>query len=163
MTGTGFALGNRTGAALSGQLTLAPVQEPPGPHDPDGLVMPALVSACPSFEERWHESISDLPYAEGRGVYIDLGEFAAHLVDLLERDETAEFPMVFATVERLFDDGDAGIRYALSVGLIEAVQNLCSHKDDGWAFAARFRPWLGPATTEAWDALHELWGTSGPG
>jgi len=125
--------------------------------------MPALVAACPSFEGPWRESLADFPKAEGRGVYIDLGEFATHLVDLLERDETAEFPVVFASVERLFHDGDAGIRHALKFGLIEDIGNVAAHRQGGWAFAARFRLWLGPAATEAWDALHEMWGTSDPG
>jgi hypothetical protein len=117
--------------------------------------MPALLSACPSYEEQWTKRLAEAP---DQGVYVDLGDFGAHLVSLLKRDETAEFSVVFEAVERLFADGDAGLRYALKYGLIEGIGNVASH--EGWDFAARFRAWLGPAATQAWDELHEEWGTS---
>jgi hypothetical protein len=120
------------------------VREPPGPHDRQQVVMPALVAACPSFEDRWREHLAAWTGSEDRGIYIDLGEFAHHLVSLLERGETAEFPGVFATVEGLLRDGDEGVRYALKVGLLEDLGNIASNRS-GWSFAARFRTWLGPA------------------
>lgn len=121
--------------------------------------MPALLAACPSFGAAWQERLAKSPKADGQGVYVDLGAFATHLVALLERGETAEFPIVFETVERLWSDGDDGIRYALRVGLLEAIGNVASGRE-GWRFAGRFRHWLGPAATEAWDDLHTQWGTS---
>jgi hypothetical protein len=123
--------------------------------------MPALIAACPSFEARWREMLDERPQAD-QGVYIGLGEFATHLVALLRPDETTEFPGVFAAVERLFRDGDDGMRVALKVGLIEGIGNVASNQQ-GWPFAARFRTWLGPAATTAWDDLHREWGTSDTG
>jgi hypothetical protein len=139
-------------------MYLAAVQEPPGPHDPDRVIIPTLLAACPSIGARWSERLAESPQPDDQGAYVDLGEFATDLVALLGRDETAEFPSLFAAVERLFADGDAGIRNALKYGLIEGIGNAASHQ--GWAFAARFRPWLGPAATQAWDELHHEWGTS---
>jgi hypothetical protein len=139
----------------------AAVQEPPGPHDPDRVIIPVLLTACPSFGVRWTERLAESPQLNDQGVYVDVGEFATHLVELLGRDETAEFPSLFAAVEHLFVDGDAGIRNALKYGLIEGIGNVASHQ--GWQFAGRFRPWLGPAATKAWDELHEEWGTSDSG
>jgi hypothetical protein len=94
-----------------------------------------------------------------RGVYIDVGVFAQHLVDLLERGETGEFAAVFQTVERLFVEGDDGVRYLLKVGLIEDLGNIGASRH-GWPWAATFRQWFGPNADRAWGELHDLWGTS---
>jgi hypothetical protein len=136
------------------------VIEPPGPHDPTGLVMTALLAACPSFALRWRDYVAG---ATGQiGPYVDSGVFAQHLVDLLDANRTAEFASVFEAVERLLTEGDDRIRYLVAFGLIENVQNISSHRHD-WAFAARFREWLRPTTLQVWDEVHRVWGTSDPG
>ena len=101
--------------------------EPPGPHDPDGTVITALLAACPSFADgsRAH---GGSPIG-GIGSYVDLGAFAEHFVDLLEANQTDEFPNVFDAVERLLIDGDAGIQYLVAYGLLESLQNVSSNRD----------------------------------
>lgn len=136
--------------------------EPPGPHDPDRVLIPALLQACPSFQEPWREYVADWPDPSERGVYIDLGEFVQHLVGLLDRGDTAEFPAVFSTVEHHLRTSDADVRYALKVGFLEGLGNLASNTH-GWPFAAHFREWFGPSTQIAWDELHQEWGTSDTG
>jgi hypothetical protein len=129
--------------------------EPPEPHDPNGSVIQALLDSCPSFTRPWREYLDS-----GRGgPYIDAGVFAKHLVDCLERGATAEFPAAFGVIERLLTEGDAGIRYLVTFGLIEDLQNLASNRHDQH-FAARFRPWLGPTTTVSWDEVNRVWGSS---
>lgn len=140
-------------------MYLASVDEPPGPHDPEHVIMPALLSACPSFEEPWREHLHDQP---GSGVYTDLGAFATHLVALLDRDETTEFQAVFAAVERYLRGEDDGIRYAMKIGLLETLGNIAANQR-GWPWAARFRQWFGPAAASAWDDIHTTWGTSDSG
>jgi hypothetical protein len=136
------------------------VIEPPGPHDPKGVVIEALLAACPSFAAPWRAHVGSF---SGRiGPYIDLGAFALHLVDLLEANRTGEFGAVFDAIERVLIDGDDGIRYPVAFGLIEDLQNISANRHD-WAFAARFREWLPPATMTAWDEVHRVWGTSDPG
>lgn len=142
------------------------IPEPAGPHDPDRVLMPAFLAACPSLEQawpeerqRWHSTPSVSTADDEPGIYYDLGVLAHHLVWLLETDETAEFPSVFAVVERFLVDGEAVIRYPVQVGLLEDLGNIASGQR-GWPFAARFREWFGPATNVAWDELHEMWGTS---
>jgi hypothetical protein len=137
------------------------VREPPGPHDPDGIIMPTLVQACPSFEVQWAEHVAGYGDAEDGLVYVALGALASHLVSRLQTERTEEFQALFEAVERLFAEGDAGIRNALKVGLLEGIQNVGSHS--GWPLAARFRPWLGPRATGAWNELHAEWGTTDTG
>ena len=133
--------------------------EPPGPHDPHGIVIAALRTACPSFAGPWLDHVGS---TGGIGPYVDAGVFASHLVDLLESDVTSEFAEIFGTVERLLNEGDDGIRYLVAYGLIEDLQNVSSNRHD-WPFAARFRRWMGTSTMKAWDEVHALWGTSDPG
>jgi len=69
-------------------------------------------------------SLGDLP------LYLALGDFAWHLIGMLERGETASLPAVFAAVERLHAEGEHYVREAATVGLLEALQNLNWFRDD---------------------------------
>ena len=48
------------------------------------------------------------------------------------------FPAVLDTVERLLTEGDAGVRYLVTFGLIEDIQDVASNRCD-WSFADRIR------------------------
>jgi hypothetical protein len=118
--------------------------------DRSDRVMPALVAVCPSFDQQWAALLSD---AEGEnGPYVAVGQFAAHLVDKLQNDETSEFPEVFRVVEDLLAADEPGVRDLVVVGLIEDLQN-----DAGQAPAGAFRPWLGALTATAWDDVNRFW------
>jgi hypothetical protein len=119
--------------------------------------MPALLAACPSFNVAWDRHVAEWADSSDRGVYIDVGVFAQHLVRLLESHETDEFPAVFAAIERLFRDGDDGVRYLLTAGLIEDLGNIGA-KTHGWAFALQFRQWFGPNANRAWDDVRAVRG-----
>lgn len=127
-------------------------------EDRSDTVLPALVSACPSFEATWRAHLAESGDGN-RGLYVDINVFAQHLVALLDHDQTSEFPAVFAAVERLLRDDDVGVRELLKVGLIEDLQALAADRG-GSPLAARFRTWLGPRTVLDWDDVHRFWGTS---
>lgn len=124
--------------------------------------MSALVAACPSFAGAWVRHREEWSGASESHAYIDAGRFAQHLVEQHERGETDEFPAVFRAIESLLEDEDPGVRYLVKVGLLEDLGNHGSNRRD-WTWAARFREWFGPLTTQAWDDLHLLWGTSDGG
>ena len=125
--------------------------------------MAALIQACPSFVEPWQRHMGEWDdAAQDRGPYTDVGVFATHLVHLLEVGDTSELGDVFRQVERLLIERDDGIRYLTKVGLLEDVGNIASNRH-GWPFAERFRSWFGPATTQAWAELHQMWGTTPTG
>jgi hypothetical protein len=132
--------------------------EPDAPHDPNGLVIESLRMSAPSFAAPWRELASDwLP--EDVPSYVAAGAFATHLVRLLEADKIDEFPAVFSAIERLLVEGDPGIRYVVTWGLLEDLGNVAANQQ-GWPFARRFREWFGPVSTTAWDEIHRRWGTS---
>src|ERR1700693_1023033 len=89
-----------------------------------------LLDACPSFaprwiafQDEWREEVDDLP------MYIVLGDFARHLIGMVERGDTARLAAIFAAVERLHVEGDGYRREAATVGLLEDLQNLNLHKN----------------------------------
>jgi hypothetical protein len=121
--------------------------------------MAALVSACPSFADEWTRHRAEWDSGgTGRAAYVDIGVFATHLVGLLDRGATSEFDAVFAEVEELLVEGDAGLRHLTTVGFLEAIGNVASNTH-GWPWAERFTEWFGPRTKVAWGQLHDLWGT----
>ena len=136
------------------------MQEPSGPHDPNGKIVTALLEACPSVVPEWRAYMATSS-ARG-GVYSDLGTFAHHLVSLLERGELSEFPALFAAVEGLLASQDDGVRYAVKIGLLEDLGNIAANRR-GWSWTAQFRGWFGPATAAAWAELHRDSGTSDSG
>ena len=120
-------------------------------------MLPLLLEACPSFYRDWEDWVRD-QYSGDNGLeqlhYCDLGHFASHLVELLERGETSEFKEVFRVVENLHLNGDGYVREAATIGLLEGIQNVISHGDHT---SSEFEPFLGPETKMWWDKLNEFW------
>jgi hypothetical protein len=114
--------------------------------------MPLLLAACPSFEGPWRAYVSD-PIYNDELIYVHLGEFARHLVDLMIQRRVSEFAAVFAAVERLYIDGDVHVRRAATVGLLEGIQNVSGGKTDPEGFV----PYLKPRTAVKWQLLNDSW------
>jgi hypothetical protein len=115
-------------------------------------VMPLLLEACPSFTERWEEHRAF--YDDEDLLYIDLGEFAHHLVKLHKTNQTGEFPAVFDVIERLHLDGDDYVREAATIGMLEGIQNVAGNLDvDPEVFA----PYLKPESAKWWRQLNDFW------
>ena len=127
-------------------------------------VMSPLVEACPSFRTPWQAYLAHDAYQEGL-LYVDLGEFARHLVRLVESDSRGELPAVFEVIERLLLEGESNARDAVIIGLLEGIQNIASGSRVG---PAVFVPYLHPETMHWWTEIDEFWAGSastdgGPG
>ena len=118
----------------------------------ENQVMSLLRATCPSFEPRWQAYVGDPLYDEDL-FYVHLGEFASHLVDLMVKGQVSELPAVFETVERLYVDGDYDVRLAVTVGLLEGIQNVSGDKTD----PERFVRYLQSQTAEKWHLLNDSW------
>jgi hypothetical protein len=120
-------------------------------------VMPLLLGACPSAQATL--DAHDAYWREDKpGVYLDVAAFIHHLIDLVARKQTDEFPAVFAVVERLIASGDDETQTIAVVGLLETLQN--NTLNWGWDLDI-FLPWLGPRTRVAWVDLIRDWGSVG--
>jgi hypothetical protein len=114
-------------------------------------MLPMLVESCPSFADKWHEHQQEYSDEENYLPYIALGEFARHLISLDRQNQTAEFGNVFETVERLHLEGEQYVREAVTIGLLEALQN--NLKDD----AEKFVKYLKPKSLKWWNELNKFW------
>jgi len=119
-----------------------------------------LIAACPSFAGRWQAFLDE---SEGRDplYYVALGRFAHHLVERYQQGEIGDFPAIFAAIERLHVEGDAWVREAATIGLLEGIQN---NSGNCGVEPGVFREWLLPETERWWNNLNGFWGgDGGPG
>ncbi len=120
-------------------------------------IIPRILDACPSFAEPWKRHLEwwlpDLP-----GNYNNTSAVAEHVVALLRKGATSEFPRLFDAVERLLEEGTEDVRGVVSVGLLESIQNIASHEPPGYV---AFEEWLQSRTLTAWREIERMWeGTS---
>lgn len=110
-----------------------------------------LIAACPSFEaaSREHKAY----YGEDL-LYVELGEFANHLLKLHQSQQTAEFPAVAQLIERLHVEGDANVREAATIGLLEGIQNVWGNSG---VDPQEFFSFLLPESVKWWDSLNKFW------
>jgi hypothetical protein len=116
-------------------------------------VMPMLLTVCPSFAAPWRDYVDNPIYEEGQ-LYIDLAEFASHLVGLQKAGETSEFQAVFRVVEAFHLDGDAFVREAATIGLLEDIQNVARNRN---LDPESFYPYLHPESAKWWRKLNAFW------
>lgn len=119
-------------------------------------MMARLVQACPSFAPLWAQGQKD-DYLGADGTlleYVALGAMARHLVGLAVAEQSEEFPAVFAEVETLLLEGDDYVRQAMTVGLMEGLQNHASHSG---LDPSLFLKWLGPESKHWWGRLNQFW------
>lgn len=114
-------------------------------------VMPLLLDACPSFWVVWD---SELDEEDRKLLYVCLGSFAKHLLDLKQQRPTSEFAAVVEVIERLYLEGDTSTQEAATIGLLEAVQNVWGNSgvatDD-------FEQLLLPESRVWWQQLELFW------
>lgn len=116
--------------------------------------MPLLLEACPSFSERWREHMTFYEPEKEQLLYLDLGEFADHLVELHQLSRVEEFQAVFSVVERLHTEGDHFVREAATIGLLEDIQKVLGNMG---ADPQAFVQYLGPESMKWWRQLNDFW------
>lgn len=115
-------------------------------------VMPLLLNACPSFSKKWEEHRA--LYEDEELLYVDLGEFAHHLVELLTTNCTEEFPAVFEIIERMHLEGDPYVKEAATIGMLEGIQNVAGNSG---VEPERFVAYLKPESLKWWRQLNDFW------
>src|SRR5262245_52135127 len=120
-------------------------------------IVPLLLEACPTAQRRWEEHLA---YWKGEeaGDFNDVSIFAYHIVDCCAKHLTAECASLFATVERILEEGDEEARGIVAIGLLEDIQTISTHHSFGPEI---FVQWLGPRSREAWDQIEALWRAGG--
>jgi hypothetical protein len=107
--------------------------------------MAVLMDACPSYR---------LPRDDRDLLYVLLGDFARHLLELQQKNRTEEFASIASAIERFHTEGDSFVKEAATVGLIEGIQNVWAHNDTDPNLFARY---LLPSGAKAWQNLNDFW------
>ena len=115
-------------------------------------VMPLFLEACASFTEKWKEYRA---FADDEDLlYVALGEFAHHVVELYQANRTDEFPAVIEIIEKLHLEGDAYVREAATIGMLEGIQNVAGNSGVNPEEFARY---LKPESAKWWRQLNNFW------
>jgi hypothetical protein len=88
------------------------------------------------------------------GAYIASGTLAQVLAEVLLDGRLEDLVAVFKSLEGMLSTAEGETRELLIVGLLEDLQNISLSRDialNEWV------PLLGPGTTQAWDAIDEMW------
>jgi hypothetical protein len=123
--------------------------------DRDHMLEPML-AACPTFKPVWDAFVNEWADEPELPEYIALGALARHLIGMLTAQDTEGLTRAFAVVERWHLDGDAYVREAATIGLLEALQNDSLHVE---TTPKQFEAFLLPETRRWWDKVERFWAT----
>lgn len=121
-----------------------------------------VVGACPSLllASSLDGFVASFEDEERPDRYVRISALAHHLVAEAEAGRLDEAAAVLQAAEQVLVDGDADAVELVRMGLLEYLQNICSHLDVGVG-AVVFEPLLGPEGRRAWDEIDELWREAG--
>jgi uncharacterized protein (DUF433 family) len=109
-----------------------------------------IIATVPDFQPRFQRFLADWQ-GEDTPWYLAMGELAHYIVESYEQGNTAQFQKLFSTVESVLQNGDGEIQNLISVGLLEDIQNIASHRSFSLDV---FRVYLGPQSLIAWDEVN---------
>jgi hypothetical protein len=119
-------------------------------------MMEPILEVLPEFRPQWTTFAAewkDNPHnksKDGLPLYLVLADLAGFLAQLLEKQVTEKFVVVFEVIEHWLLHGDDYVNNAAVAGLLEDLQNPVLYQkrkpDD-------FRPWMKPATLKSWERL----------
>jgi hypothetical protein len=113
-----------------------------------------LLDADPGFAPTYAAFLEEYRDEPDLPEYLALADLARHLVARLEAGDTARFDAIFDVVERWHVDGDAYVREAASIGLLEDLQNGNLHRTTR---PEDFAPWFKPVTRKWWGFVEQYW------
>jgi hypothetical protein len=116
-------------------------------------IIPLLVASCPSYRERWRD-ISHSSDFEPDLIYLHLGNFADHFMIVLNRFDERDLEGICDAIEQLHVYGDAHVRQAATVGLLESIQNLARNTCSS---TLALETHLGVVSKRWWHSLEAFW------
>jgi hypothetical protein len=118
-----------------------------------------LLAADPSFAPSWTAFSEEWDGEGDQPLYLALVSLAHHLIGRLKAGDTSNFAAVFDVIEEWHLRGDAYVREAASIGLLEDLQNTNLH--DGTE-PVEFEPWLRSESKLWWKKLDRFWSKGEP-
>ena len=118
-------------------------------------VMNLFIEACPSFKENWEAYISSEEDRNSSTVlYSDLTCLANYLVGQIDNEMMLETKTVFDMIEQLLHQGDTFVKEAITVGLLEDIQNKLINQSIDLNV---FNRYMLAETKKSWGDLFDFW------
>jgi hypothetical protein len=112
--------------------------------------MERIIASVPGFRTGWDQFLNEWKTEEPLPYYLGMSELAHYVVENYSRGITTEFPALFSVIELLLQDPAPELESLITVGFLEDVQNIASHREFG---ANAFRRWLGTRSVVVWDEI----------
>jgi hypothetical protein len=121
-------------------------------------MMNPMLAACPSFAPAWKKFLHEWPDTDDKPLYLALGELARHIISMLASGDRAALSRVFEVVEAWHLHGDAYVKEAATIGLLEDLQNPSLHESTS---PTQFEQFLLPESLNWWRKVERFW-SGGP-
>jgi hypothetical protein len=120
----------------------------------------AVVEIANSFEnlnEYWKNylKLEYSDYENERNDYMDMSAISGHLISLMQKNDTSDFMMFFASVEKVLNKCDTDTEELIVTGLLESIQNNAI--DNKIDISDSFDIWLQQTTKKRWNELIDFW------
>jgi hypothetical protein len=118
-------------------------------------VIPLFLGACPSFQIPWTEYFQQNRENSGDcNLYSDIAVLAQYIINLALSDKTEELQHTFDVIERVLENGDEYVQEAITLGLLEEIQNLAQ---ENGLLLNQFETYLKSESKRRWDLLITFW------
>lgn len=117
-------------------------------------MMEPMLEASPAFRPHWEEFAEEWKSEGDKPLYLALSGLARHLIAALAAGDRVTLARAFEVVERWHVEGDAYVREAATVGLLEDLQNEGLHES---TTAKDFEPFLRPESLRWWGKVDRFW------
>jgi hypothetical protein len=117
------------------------------------MIEPILV-VSPGFAPAWNEILNECKDEKELPVYLALSELARYVAKLHADGKKEELKNIFAVIEKWHLEGDAYVREAATVGLLEDLQNSNVTGED---VPSALETYLLPETKKWWDKVNNFW------
>jgi len=117
-------------------------------------MMDSLVAATPGFASEYSGFLDEWAHETEVPYYLALAGYSRFLIALLESESHSELAAGFKNIELLIAMGDADVRTAVVVGILESLQNTNLHSTTS---PIQFLAYLGPTSRKYWDRVADFW------
>jgi hypothetical protein len=118
-----------------------------------GDLISVLLQEVPQLREEWARYLSDSG-ADIDGTYVQLAWFANAMVESAKAGRKEALAGIAVAIERLHVEGDAFVREAATIGLLEGIQNYAGDSDGLLPILVDS---LGPESRRWWNSLNAFW------
>lgn len=118
-----------------------------------GSVMPFLLDSCPGLRPAWERHVAEDD--DRTALYVDLGWLACEILERARARHDQDLVGLFTAIEHLHTEGDAHVREAATIGLLEGLQNFTAQDPE---LRALVECHLGPESRRWWASLESFWG-----